>query len=120
MHAALPVVVHGVAAAAVIFAAFVHDWVWVLGGVVLCSAIGDFRSVRRELRCTHTLTMHGRRITLDGVAVRIVRGWLGPGLTVMWLRVGRRREMISVYQSELRGADHAALRRQLRAFDFSQ
>jgi len=92
----------------------------VLGGAVLWSAIGDVRNLRREFGRTRTLTIHGRRITVDGATAHVERGWLGPGLTIVWLRTDNRREMLSLFRAELCGADHAALRRHLRELDLRQ
>jgi hypothetical protein len=107
-----------VAAAALVCVAIEYAWVWIFGGAVFYSAMCDVRNVIGERARMRTLTIHGRLVTIDGVVARIERGWLGPGLTVVWLRIGKRREMVSVFRCELRAVDHAALRRLLREFDF--
>ena len=118
-RAVLPIVVHCIAAAAVMCLAIAQHWAWLLFGVVLASACSDGLKLRRELGGSRTLTMQGGVISIDGVDGRVERGWLGPGWTVIWLRLpNRRREMVSVFRSELTGADHAALRRHLKEFDF--
>ena len=118
LRAALPFAVHCVAAAAVACVAVEYMWAYLLGGAVICSALGDLQRLRGEYARLRTLTVHGTLLTIDGIPARVERGWLGPGLTVVWLRVGNRSEMLSVFRSELAGGDHAALRRYLREFDF--
>jgi hypothetical protein len=118
IRVALPIVVHCVAMAAVICVAAEYAAAWLLGCIVLYSAIHDARSLRVERAQVKTLTLHGQLVALDGIAAHVERGWLGPGLTVVWLRMDARRERVAVFRSELDPADHAALRRHLRELDF--
>ena len=118
LRAALPIVVHCVAAAAVFCVSVEYAWAWIFGVLVTCSAIRDVFHLRRERARPRTLTMHGHFVTIDGVTARVERGWLGPGLTVVWLRAGKGCEMLSIFRSELSSSDHAALRRFLREVDF--
>jgi hypothetical protein len=86
---------------------------------VLVSAIADGRRLRRGLGRTQALTIAGRLVFIDGVEARVDRGWLGPGWTVMWLRMSKqRRRVVSIWRSECTAADHAALRRSLVEIDF--
>ena len=117
--AVLPIVVHSVAASASIGVALAQRWAWLWFGIVLASAINEGRIFRREFGRSRSLTLCGSLITIDGVAARAERGWLGPGWTVIWLRLSNgRRQVVSVLRSELRPADHAVLRRHLREIDF--
>ena len=119
LRAALPIAVHCVAAAAVVCVAIEYAWAYLLGSAVIGSLIRDVHILRREHGRVRTLTLHGTALTIDGIPARVERGWLGPGLTVVWLRVGNRRETLSAFRSELDRGDHAALRRYLRELDFS-
>jgi hypothetical protein len=118
LRAALPIAVHCVAAAAVVCVAVEYAWAWIFGGAVIGSAIRDVHNLRREHGRLRTLTVHGPVLTIDGIPARVERAWLGPGLTVVRLRVGKRSEMLSAFRRELVGSDHAALRRYLREIDF--
>lgn len=117
----IPIVVHLIAAAAVICVAVDHGAAWTLGVVVVVSAVYDAAKLRSELRLQRTLVMHGRVMTLDGVDAYAASAWLGPGLTVVWLRRrDGRRATVTLFRSELTAAQHAAMRRHLRSLDFRQ
>src|SRR5262245_29130 len=118
LRAVLPGLVHCVAAAAVVCMAVEYEWAYWLGIAVISSLNRDVRNLRRDHGRLRALTMHGPHVSIDGAGARVERGWLGPGLTVIWLRVGKRREKVAIFRSELGGRDHAALRRYLREFDF--
>src|SRR4030095_13413142 len=98
LRAVLPIAVHCVAAAAVVCVALEYTWAYLLGGAVIGSAIRDFHNLRREHARLRTLTVHGPILTIDGMPARVERGWLGPGLTVVRLRVGNRSEMLSIFR----------------------
>ncbi len=121
----LPVVVHALAALAALdlarerssMTAFLG--IVVLGAVVL-SATAEWLRARREHGALHELGLCSGGITVDALEYRARRAWLGPGWTAVWLTAsGRRRRLLYVWRGEVTDADHAALRRHMKALDFT-
>jgi hypothetical protein len=119
MRTVLPIVVHCVAGTAAVYTMQAHPWAWLWLGIVVLSAVSDGRNIWREFGRPHTLTIAGRFVSIDGVDARVERGWLGPGWTVIRVRLpNRRRRLVSLWRGECSGADHAALRRDLMELDW--
>ena len=116
----LPAAVHAIAAYAAIDLALQWQWAWLFVAVVLLSAGDELRRWRRACRRSYVLGLCSGGIVIDETRYRARRGWLGPLGTAVWLTdPGGRRRLLSIWRGELTGADYAALRRHVKALDFS-
>lgn len=116
----LPAAVHALAGLAAVELARERAWMWAYVGGVVVSAIAEWTRMRRARGVVHELGLCPGGITVDALAYRARRAWLGPGWTVVWLTArGQRRRLLQVWRGEVTDADHAALRRHMKALDFT-
>jgi hypothetical protein len=116
---ALPVTIHAAALIAGIEIALEWTAAWVLVAGVALSAFVDARRWVVERRESSVLVLIPGGVAIDGVAYCARRAWLGPGWAAIWLQAttGRRR-LVHVVRGEVTHADHAALRRHVKAMEF--
>ena len=115
----LPAAVHGVALIAGIEIALEWPAAWAFVAIVTVSALADAARWNTERRRSNVLVLIAGGVAIGADAYRAVRAWLGPGCTAVWLKAttGRTR-LIYVVRGEVAHADHAALRRHLKAMEF--
>jgi len=115
----LPAAVHGVALIAGIELALEWPAAWVFVAIVTSSALADALRWNAERRRSNVLVLTAGGVAIGADAYHTVRAWLGPGCTAVWLKAttGRPR-LIYVVRGEVAHADHAALRRHLKAMEF--
>ena len=119
-HLVLPGAVHATAILAAVDLALEWPWLWMLVGAVALSAIDEGVRVLRECGVPHALGLCPGGVTIDALEYRARRAWLGPGSTAVWLSAtGGKRRLLYVLRGEATPADHAALRRHLKALDFA-
>ena len=115
----LPAVIHSVAAVAFVEIAMEWSSAWLLVGAVGISAVEDVLRWVRERRESRVLTLIPGGVAIDGQSYSAARAWLGPGGTAIWLRTATgRRNLMYVMRGEVSVADHAALRRHVKSFEF--
>lgn len=116
----LPAAVHSLAMLAAVELARERSWMWAFAGIVGLSAIAEVARQLRERGVLHELGLCPGGITLDALEYRAQRAWLGPGCTAVWLKgARRRRRLVYVWRGEVTDADYAALRRHMKALDFT-
>src|SRR5512144_1217257 len=115
----LPAAIHCAAMIAAVEIAFEWPAAWAFTAIVAASAIVDARRWAGERRESNVLVLIPGGVAIDGSAYGAGRAWLGPGCTAIWLRAttGRRR-LIYVVRGEVTHADHAALRRHVKAMEY--
>jgi len=115
----LPAAVHGVALIAGIEIALEWPAAWAFVAIVTVSALVDAARWNTERHRSNVLVLTAGGVAIGADAYRAVRAWLGPGCTAVWLKAttGRPR-LIYVVRGEVAHADHAALRRHLKAMEF--
>jgi hypothetical protein len=115
----LPATVHGVALIAGIEIAPEWPAAWAFVVIVTLSALAEALRWNAERRRSNVLVLTAGGIAIGADAYRAVRAWLGPGCTAVWLKATTRRpRLIYVVRGEVAPADHAALRRHLKAMEF--
>ena len=119
-HFVLPAAVHATAIVAAVDLALERPWVWMVVGALVLSAIDEAVRVLRERGVPRVLGLCPGGITIDALEYRARRARLGPGSTAVWLgATGGQRRLLYVLRGEATPADHAALRRHLKALDFT-
>ena len=116
----LPAAVHGVALIAGIEISRGWPAAWMFVAIVAVSAIADLLRWASERRESNMLVLIPGGVAIDANAYGAIRAWLGPGCVAIWLKAvttGRRR-LIYVVRGEVTHADHAALRRHVKAMEF--
>ena len=120
----LPVAVHALAVLAAIDLAREDATSWAfVGAVVLVatviSAVAESLRAWRDHDTRHELGLWSGGIAVDAFEYRVLQAWLGPGWTAFWLTAsGQRRRLLQIWRGEVTDADHAALRRHVKALDF--
>jgi hypothetical protein len=116
----LPAAVHGVALIAGVEISLEWPAAWMFIAIVGLSAVADLLRWAAERRESNVLVLIPGGVAIDASVYGAVRAWLGPGCVAIWLKAvttGRRR-LIYVVRGEVTHADHAALRRHVKAMEF--
>jgi hypothetical protein len=115
----LPAAVHCVALITGIELTAEWPTVWLFVAIVAASAIADALWWASARRGSNVLVLIPGGVAIDGSSHRAERAWLGPGCAAIWLRAATgQRRLIYVVRGEVTRADHAALRRHVKAIEF--
>jgi hypothetical protein len=114
-----PLVIHLLAAVAVVDVALRWPVAWPLLSLVAASAAYDLARGWRDSSRVRRLSCTPFGVTVDGVDCEIRDAWLAIGWTVLRLRLRRgRTQLLYVHKSEIPSPQFAALRRHVKSLAY--